>query len=81
MSRKKLLLRKFSITRPASRVSTLRRLTITERIPRIAAGVTGQSAVVNGVSIDDMSGVAPGAWLGTTTFSPATLRALAAKTS
>ena len=30
----------------------------------IAAGVTGQTAVVNGVSIDDMSGVAPGAWLG-----------------
>jgi minor extracellular serine protease Vpr len=30
----------------------------------IAAGVTGQTAVVNGVSIDDMSGIAPGAWLG-----------------
>src|SRR6266496_5420541 len=30
----------------------------------IAAGVTGQTAVVNGVTIDDMSGVAPGAWLG-----------------
>ncbi|HEY4271389.1 MAG TPA: S8 family serine peptidase [Candidatus Udaeobacter sp.] len=30
----------------------------------IAAGVTGQSAVVNGVSIGDMSGIAPGAWLG-----------------
>ena len=30
----------------------------------IAAGVTGQIAVVNGVSIDDMSGIAPGAWLG-----------------
>jgi minor extracellular serine protease Vpr len=29
-----------------------------------AAGVTGQTAVVNGVSIDDMSGTAPGAWLG-----------------
>jgi minor extracellular serine protease Vpr len=28
------------------------------------AGVTGQTAEVNGVSIDDMSGVAPGAWLG-----------------
>ncbi|MBI2763603.1 MAG: S8 family serine peptidase, partial [Chloroflexi bacterium] len=28
------------------------------------AGVTGKTAVVNGVSIDDMSGVAPGAWLG-----------------
>jgi hypothetical protein len=30
----------------------------------IAAGVTGKTAVVQGVSIDDMSGVAPGAWLG-----------------
>src|SRR5437773_2366656 len=30
----------------------------------IAAGVTGQTAVVNGVSIDDMSGIAPGAFLG-----------------
>ncbi len=30
----------------------------------IAAGVTGKTAVVNGVSVDDMSGVAPGAWLG-----------------
>ena len=30
----------------------------------IAAGVTGQTAVVSGVSIDDMSGIAPGAWLG-----------------
>jgi minor extracellular serine protease Vpr len=30
----------------------------------IAAGVTGQTAVVNGVEIDDMSGIAPGAWLG-----------------
>ncbi len=30
----------------------------------IAAGVTGQTAVVNGVNIDDMSGIAPGAWLG-----------------
>jgi minor extracellular serine protease Vpr len=30
----------------------------------IAAGVTGQTAVVNSVSIDDMSGIAPGAWLG-----------------
>jgi len=26
--------------------------------------VTGKTAVVNGVSIDDMSGIAPGAWLG-----------------
>lgn len=30
----------------------------------IAAGVTGKTAVVNGVSVDDMSGIAPGAWLG-----------------
>src|SRR5213593_1596958 len=30
----------------------------------IAAGVTGKIAVVDGVSIDDMSGIAPGAWLG-----------------
>src|SRR5438132_4767897 len=30
----------------------------------IAAGVTGKTAVVNGVSIEDMSGIAPGAWLG-----------------
>src|SRR5438067_6753926 len=30
----------------------------------IAAGVTGQTAVINGVSIDDMSGIAPGAFLG-----------------
>ena len=30
----------------------------------IAAGVTGKTAVVNGVDIDDMSGIAPGAWLG-----------------
>ena len=30
----------------------------------IAAGVTGKTAVVNGVSIGDMSGMAPGAWLG-----------------
>src|SRR5262245_14177064 len=30
----------------------------------IAAGVTGHDAVVSGVSIDDMSGIAPGAWLG-----------------
>lgn len=29
-----------------------------------AAGVTGKTAIVEGVSIDDMSGVAPGAWLG-----------------
>jgi minor extracellular serine protease Vpr len=29
-----------------------------------AAGVTGKTAVVNGVSIDDMSGIAPGAFLG-----------------
>jgi minor extracellular serine protease Vpr len=30
----------------------------------IAAGVTGKVATVSGVNIDDMSGVAPGAWLG-----------------
>ena len=30
----------------------------------IAAGVTGQTAVVSGVAIGDMSGIAPGAWLG-----------------
>src|SRR5205823_7151939 len=30
----------------------------------MAAGVTGKAAVVSGVSIDDMSGIAPGAWLG-----------------
>jgi len=30
----------------------------------IAAGVTGKVAVVEGVHIDDMSGIAPGAWLG-----------------
>jgi minor extracellular serine protease Vpr len=30
----------------------------------IAGGVTGQTAVSNGVSIGDMSGIAPGAWLG-----------------
>jgi minor extracellular serine protease Vpr len=29
-----------------------------------AAGVTGKTAHVNGVAIDDMSGIAPGAWLG-----------------
>ncbi len=29
-----------------------------------AAGVTGKTAVVSGVSIDDMSGIAPGAFLG-----------------
>src|SRR5438477_2560339 len=30
----------------------------------IAAGVTGKTAVANGVNIDDMSGIAPGAFLG-----------------
>jgi len=30
----------------------------------IAAGVTGKTAVSNGVEIGDMSGMAPGAWLG-----------------
>jgi minor extracellular serine protease Vpr len=28
------------------------------------AGVTGKTAIINGVSIGDLSGVAPGAWLG-----------------
>ena len=37
----------------------------------IAAGVTGKTAVVNGVSIDDMSGIAPGAWLGNYNVFPA----------
>src|SRR6058998_3922021 len=35
-----------------------------------AAGVTGKTAVVNGVSIDDMSGIAPGASLGNYTVFP-----------
>jgi len=30
----------------------------------IAAGVVGKTATVEGVQIDDMSGIAPGAWLG-----------------
>jgi minor extracellular serine protease Vpr len=30
----------------------------------IAAGVTGKTATVSGVSINDLSGIAPGAWLG-----------------
>jgi minor extracellular serine protease Vpr len=30
----------------------------------IEAGVTGQTATVRGVNIDDLSGIAPGAWLG-----------------
>src|SRR5262249_23805584 len=30
----------------------------------IAAGVTGKTAMVHGVSISDLSGMAPGAWLG-----------------
>ncbi len=51
----------------------------------IAAGVTGKTAVVNGVSIGDMSGIAPGAWLGNynvfpgdvlSASSPAILRAV-----
>ncbi len=37
------------------------------------AGVTGKTAVVNGVSIDDMSGVAPGAWLGNYNVFPGTV--------
>src|SRR5262249_54641809 len=41
----------------------------------IAAGIYDQSlnAVVNGVSIDDMSGIAPGAWLGNYNAFPANL--------
>src|SRR5215472_4455319 len=39
----------------------------------IAAGVTGQTAVVNGVSIGDMSGMAPGAWLGNYNVFPGNL--------
>lgn len=39
----------------------------------IAAGVTGKNAKVNGVSIDDMSGVAPGAWLGNYNVFPGTI--------
>jgi minor extracellular serine protease Vpr len=38
-----------------------------------ASGVTGQTAVVNGVSIDDMSGIAPGAWLGNYNVFPGTV--------
>src|SRR5437773_5513901 len=40
----------------------------------IAAGVTGQTAVVNGVSIDDMSGIAPGAFLGNYNVFPGNVR-------
>ena len=39
----------------------------------IAAGVTGKTAVVDGVSIGDMSGMAPGAWLGNYNVFPAHL--------
>ena len=39
----------------------------------IAAGVTGKTAVVNGVNIGDMSGIAPVPGWGTTTSSPTTL--------
>jgi subtilisin family serine protease len=38
-----------------------------------ASGVTGQTAVVNGVNIDDMSGMAPGAWLGNYNVFPGTV--------
>lgn len=37
------------------------------------AGVTGKTAEVLGVSIDDMSGVAPGAWLGNYNVFPGTI--------
>jgi subtilisin family serine protease len=37
------------------------------------AGVTGKTAIVQGVSIDDMSGVAPGAWLGNYNVFPGTV--------
>ncbi|CAN5541695.1 hypothetical protein BH23CHL6_BH23CHL6_09090 [soil metagenome] len=37
------------------------------------AGVTGKTAVVEGVAIDDMSGVAPGAWLGNYNVFPGTV--------
>jgi subtilisin family serine protease len=37
------------------------------------AGVTGKTAIVNGVSIDDMSGIAPGAWLGNYNVFPGTV--------
>jgi minor extracellular serine protease Vpr len=39
----------------------------------IAAGVTGKTAVVEGVSIDDMSGIAPGAFLGNYNVFPGTI--------
>lgn len=39
----------------------------------IAAGVTGKIATVEGVEIDDMSGIAPGAWLGNYNVFPGTV--------
>jgi subtilisin family serine protease len=39
----------------------------------IVAGVTGKTAIVNGVAIDDMSGIAPGAWLGNYNVFPGTV--------
>jgi subtilisin family serine protease len=39
----------------------------------IAAGVTGKTAVVKGVNISDMSGIAPGAWLGNYNVFPGTV--------
>jgi subtilisin family serine protease len=39
----------------------------------IAAGVTGKTAIVEGVEIDDMSGIAPGAWLGNYNVFPGTV--------
>lgn len=37
------------------------------------AGVVGKTALVNGVSIDDMSGIAPAAWLGNYNVFPGTV--------
>ena len=48
-----------------------------ERIPPVA-GVTGKTAVVNGVEIDDVSGIAPGAWLGNYNVFPVASWTLAA---
>ena len=54
-----------SSTKPTSRVPTRTQFEgHGTHTAGIAAGVTGKTAVVNGVNIDDMSGIAPGAWLG-----------------
>ena len=64
-SRKRLLLRKFSITKPSNQGLDAKAVQDHgTHTAGIAAGVTGKTAVVNGVEIDDMSGIAPGAWLG-----------------